>query len=861
MSRLLLSGKWQMRQRHTKPRIKGWLPATVPGCVHTDLLAAETIPDPNVGTNELDILWTYDSDWEYERSFAATAAQASSAVQQLVFDGIDTIGDVYLNDKLVGRSENMFRRYRFDVRGVLVEGENHLRVVLHQPIKYACDYADSFGGLPTREHSGDWGLHPPIRTCRAAIRKGQYQFGWDWGIFAPTSGIWQQCYLLTTSGGWIDSAKVVQRHRRAAVDLEITADVHSAGRTSGRLLATIDGQKPVVVAAKLKRGSNSVAATVTIRNPRLWWPAGQGDQPLYDLKLEWLSDTGGSATGEAEAADVYQTRIGLRTVELVQEKEAVGRTFKFRINGRDIYCKGANWIPDDVFPTRTSPERYEFLLQSAVDANMNMIRVWGGGVYADELFLDLCDEKGIMVWHDFMFACASYPTTRDFLKNVQAEMRCQIRRMFNRACIVLWCGNNENQSMAHHWVKGQPQQQRMIKAYEKLTYDTMEPLVLEEDSTRPWWPSSPSGSRGEMPSHHGDPILGDMHYWGVWHSRKPFNEFLALRPRFCSEFGFQSFPSLETLQTVVPADQMNVSAPTMEHHQRNRAGNSIITDFLTRHFRFPKDFDGFCYLSQVNHGLAMQTAIEHWRRIKPWCMGTLYWQFNDDWQVASWAGIDWCLRWKALHYMARRFYAPLLGSILDETRIPAPASAGGAGGEKRPAGLQLWATSDVPRALKGKWEVAAHHAVSGKLLWRKAGVLSLKANESKMVANLPRKAILDKVGGEAQNVVLLSRVESGEMRSDNVLHLVDLKRTELPQARLESTVSDNGDGTFTVEVATDAPAYYVELSTGKYRGVFSDNYFCLLPGRKTKLEFRPIDSVTLRQLRGALKVRSVCDTY
>ena len=342
MSKLLLTGKWQMRQLDPKPRVK-WTPATVPGCVHTDLLAAGHIPDPNVGMNELDILWTYNTQWEYVRSFEATAEHLAAGMQQLVFDGLDTVADVYLNEQLVGKSENMFRRYRFDVRSALVEGENSLRIVFHSPIKSACDYADKVGAALSRENSGTWALHPQIRTCRAAIRKGQYQFGWDWGVFAPTSGIWQQCYLLTSPDACFESVKVIQHHGKSAVKLEINADLVSAiaggKRSAGKLVAQIDGQEQVVTSATLKRGSNAVSTSVTIKNPRLWWPAGQGNQPLYNLKLQWISDSSPEVP-----SDSYETRIGLRTVELVQDKEKVGRTFKFRINGRDIYCKGANWI-------------------------------------------------------------------------------------------------------------------------------------------------------------------------------------------------------------------------------------------------------------------------------------------------------------------------------------------------------------------------------------------------------------------------------------------------------------------------------------------------------------------------------------
>jgi beta-mannosidase len=859
--KISLNGRWQVREvpgQGRQPHVAGWLPAKVPGCVHTDLLAAKKIPDPYYRRNELDVLWVDSTGWEYVRTFRATRAQAAAALQQLVFEGLDTVAEVYLNGRQVGASANMFRRYRYDVAGVLREGANELRVVFQSPIEYGRRQhakAPDLGG-PIRYT--EWENHPPRLSYRPYIRKAQYQFGWDWGPFLATSGIWQDCYLLAADEPVFQYVTTSQEHAPGRVTVNLTAHLLSPGRAAGVLHVKIGGQT-VEVSATLKKGANRVAAGVTIANPRLWWPAGAGDQPLYKVKVEWLPKIATAKTTTTDckqsvphsaskcgtrsaASDSYETEIGLRKVELVQEKDAGGTSFKFRINGRDIYCKGADWIPDDVFPTRVTPDRVRFILASAVAANMNMIRVWGGGIYAEEEFLRQCDRLGLMVWHDFMFACATYPDDAAFLGNVEAEMRHQMRRMANHPSIVLWCGNNENQASVYHWQSSSPKQKRLARAYEKLTSGLQARVVAEEDAGRPWWPSSPHGVDGRMAMSYGNPDIGDMHYWEVWHARKPFANYLTVRPRFCSEFGFQSFPSVETLRTVAESEDFNVSSPVMEHHQRHRQGNSIITDFLSRHFRFPSDFGDFCYLSQVNHGLAMKTAVEHWRRLKPHCMGTLYWQLNDDWPGASWASIDWCLRWKALHYMARRFNAPLLASVTDDAE-----------------GLRLWATSDVAEPLKGRWTAEAW-TFAGRRIWRGQGRLLLAADESRVVAKLPKEKIVDLAGGVDQ-VFIIVGLRSGQYHAENMHNLAPFKSVELPKARIRSTVRAARKNQFAVTLASDAPAFFVELSTGLVPGVFSDNILTLLQRRKVTLTFTPRQPTTLAALRKSLKVRSLRDTY
>ncbi|MBN2581443.1 MAG: glycoside hydrolase family 2 protein, partial [Planctomycetes bacterium] len=543
MSKTLLNGAWRMRETGGKGRVRQWIAARVPGCVHTDLLRAKKIPDPYYRRNELDVLWVDQASWEYVRSFRATAAQSRAAMQQLVFEGLDTAATVYLNGRKVGSADNMFRRWRFDVAGRLREGENELRVVFESPIKYGRRMKDKSTSVCNRLEERAWPDRPPRPVFRPFIRKAQCHFGWDWGPALSTSGIWQDCYLLATDEPVLDYVTTQQKHGAKGVTLSVAADVLAPKAGAGTLEVRIGGQT-VRVAAKLKKGTNRVAAKVTITKPKLWWPVGAGSQPLYDLAVTWTPD------GRTKASDRYETEIGLRKVELVQEKDAIGRSFKLRVNGRDLYCKGANWIPDDVFADRTTPGRLKRLVEDTVAGNMNMLRLWGGGIYAQDELLRLCDRMGVMVWHDFMFACAAYPEDKWFLDSVEAEMRHQIRRMGNHPSIVLWCGNNENQTAVDSWWAEDPNQKRFRQAYDKLTYDTQERVVRDEDPARPWIPSSPTGCPRKPGYPFGAANEGDMHYWEVWHRRKNFDNYLTVKPRFSSEFGFQSFPSIETLQTV-----------------------------------------------------------------------------------------------------------------------------------------------------------------------------------------------------------------------------------------------------------------------------------------------------------------------
>ncbi|HEY3595880.1 MAG TPA: hypothetical protein VGL13_18475, partial [Polyangiaceae bacterium] len=660
----------------------------MPGTIHFHLQKLGKIPDPYYGRNELDLQWVDQQDWELKKTVRATPRDCKSARQELVFDGLDTVATVFLNGKRVGTSVNMFRQLVCDVSGVLLSGDNEVTVLLKSPTAYANREAAK-SSMPSKRADFAWQTGETRIQNREWIRKVQCHFGWDWGVYLATCGIWQPARLECSDAPRIASIKLRQTHRRAPrsesveVDLEVTAFLEASDEGRGTLTVHC-GKERASVPARIRAGENRVTVAVTIADPRLWWPAGEGEQYLYPLTVSWQDERGASVE--------IQRRIGLRTIELVTDQDrapngTAAESFYFRVNGRPIYARGADWIPVDQFVDRATDSVYRHLLSSMVEANMNMVRVWGGGWYEQESFYDACDELGILVWQDFMMACALYPDSPAFLAELRAEAEYQVRRLHHRTCVALWCGDNENTEAVWSWWKDRPDFDRSVRAYIK-TMSALRKVCEKEDDTRRFWISSPGNNEfGPNPT---DPNRGDVHYWKVWHGRQPFTNYLTVKPRFVSEFGFQSFPEPRTIRAVVPKDQTNPSSRVMEHHQRSPEGNMLIANTMAREMPFPKDFDAFCWVSQINQAMAIRTAVEHWRRIKPWCMGALFWQLNDLWPVASWSSIDYHGRWKVLQHEAARFFAPVLVSLQHDA-----------------GKLEVFVTSDVaePLHLRGELDI------------------------------------------------------------------------------------------------------------------------------------------------------------
>ncbi|GAT31548.1 beta-mannosidase [Terrimicrobium sacchariphilum] len=614
------------------PQSRRWLAAQVPGCAHTDLLSHDLIPDPYWGRNELALQHLEELDFTYRKTFAIDEAVLAEERVDLVFEGIDTVATIVFNGKELARVDNMFIGYRFDVTRLLkADGENVLEVRFRSPLKEIRDRL-------TGEELIEW--NDPVGGS-SLLRKEARSFGWDWGPRFASSGLWKSVYLEAWSENRFRSVGIRQEHSRGKVKLSFTPRMErrSAGKLAGTL--SLDGKKI----------AEFQGTEVVIKDPALWWPNGHGEQPLYTVELRWLDKSGC-------VIDTWQRKIGLRTIELDRHPDEFGESFQFVVNGRVIFAKGANWIPADSFVARVTREDYDNLLSSAADAHMNMIRVWGGGIYEKEDFYDLCDEKGLLVWQDFMFACALYPGDRPFLASVKAEAAYQVQRLAHRACLALWCGNNEIEQMPDQIVATKARK----KAYESVFYRILPEAVALYDGTTTYWPCSPHNPEGYEKGHNNE-RAGDCHFWDVWHMRKPVSTYEEKNFRFCSEFGMQSYSSPEVAKTYCSEEDMNVFGPVMENHQKNGAGNLIIMDYVSRLYRFPRDYRSLAYLSQLNQAYCMKVGIEHFRRSMPRTMGALYWQLNDCWPVASWSSLEYKGRWKALQYESRRFFAPALLSL------------------------------------------------------------------------------------------------------------------------------------------------------------------------------------------------------
>ncbi len=626
---------WQMRQ-------EGWeefLPASVPGSVYHDLMQNGKMDDPFWRDNFPKALKRMDHDYEYKTEFAADKALRKSDAVLLRFEGIDTVADIFLNGEKLGHTENMHRTFEFEVKDLLKEEGNELRVLLHSPTRFIKE---------EYKHNVADGSEEAM-VGFANLRKTHCMFGWDWGPRLPDAGLWRPVKLLGIEKARVDSVYVTQKHEDGKVTLhfDVDADVYDREALMGYtvLITDPDGKET------LCKGSPE---EIVIERPQLWWPNGFGAQPLYTVEVRLYA--GG------KQVDAWKKRIGLRTLTMHIEKDAYGESFAHEVNGVQVFAMGADYIPEDSIFPHINEARTRELLRQCKEAHFNTIRVWGGGYYPDDWFYDACDEMGLMVWQDFLFACAVYNLTDEFEDNIRAEFADNIKRLRHHASLALWCGNNEMEMFVERglWVKTPIQKSDYVKMYEYIL-----PKVLKElDPQTFYWPASPSSGGGFDDPNGFD--RGDVHYWDVWHGNVPFTDYRRYYFRYLSEFGFQSFPSVETVKTFALPEDCNPFSYVMEKHQRNNAANGKIMNYLYQTYLYPTSFDAFVYASQLLQADAIRYGVEHFRRNRGRCMGAVYWQLNDCWPVISWASIDYCGRWKALHYAAKRFFRPLTLSCAEE---------------------------------------------------------------------------------------------------------------------------------------------------------------------------------------------------
>jgi beta-mannosidase len=819
----------------TRSLHKGWTftfdgndyAAQVPGCIHSDLRRHELIPDLFWGANELAIQWIEERDWVYNLRFQADAALLEAEHVELVCDGLDTLATIILNGHEIARTENMFVGYRFDVKARLLSGENMLQIRFANPMSYIREQQKTY-----EEHQ--W--NDPIGG-RTAIRKQQCSFGWDWGPRLATSGIWQPIGLQAWDSDRIETVHITQHHAAGKVRLELRPTT-SGDRGNGYRVTLKLRDEVVVETSEL---------AFEVPDAQLWWPNGLGAQPLYELCVELLDED----PAEDRVLDVWKRRIGLRTIELQTVPDKWGESFQFAVNGMAFFAKGSNMVPVIAPITETTRERIDDILTSAKAAHMNMIRSWGGNIYESDDFYDLCDEKGLLVWQDLMFACGTYRGDEKFLNSVAQEIEYQARRLQHRTSLALWCGSNETEWFRKQ-INASPQ---AVEDYENLYYKTIPPLLEKFDGTRRYWPSSPHHPNGWREEHNFQ-AAGDQHTWSVWFGRESPKFYEKQGFRFCSEFGMQSYCSPEIAELFCAPEEMNVFSPAMENHQKSPAGNGLILDYVARLYRFPRDYRALAYLSQLNQAYVVKTAVEHFRRISPRCMGALYWQLNDCWPGASWSSLEFDGRWKALQYEAKRFNAPALLSI----HVSGEESAGTINRLKSTiSDVHFHTVYDGPKEKRGtiRWEL---RHLDNRVLESGSHDVVLRFGESSLHFSHDFSAAMHEYG--ASNIYGRAWLEiEGETVSRQTILLTAPRFLNLTRAPIETRIEHIRDDEYSIAFTSSVYSHAVQfhLTDTQYRA--EDNFFDLFPNETREVRVTLKQPLSLDEVRARLTTVSLADSY
>jgi beta-mannosidase len=834
LEKLPIDHSWQFRQHisagdsgsKTVPDAE-WRPAMVPGDVHLDLLRNHLIDDPFYRDNEAKLQWIEKASWDYRTTIQATPGMLAHERIDLVFEGLDAVCDVYLNGVKLASPDNMFREWRIDAKGSMKAGANELLIVFPSPIE-AAEKVAAKDPWQSRIH-----IDP-----KTYVRKAAYEYGWDWGPRFVTSGIWRPAHLELWDDARISDLFVEQKDVSSAVaHLNVQTEIMAshAGPAVLHLAYGLAGT-PTEIEQRvtLAPGVNHFEFPIEIDHPSLWYPNGYGAQPIYRFREE--------VDVNSQQADNTEVKTGLRSIVLRRELDKWGRSFEFIVNGIPVFAKGADVIPFDSFPSRVTTEQYRRILQSAKNANMNMIRHWGGGYYESQEFYDICDELGLMVWQDMMFGNDWQPGTYAFKRQIEREAEYQITRLRNHPSIVLWCGNNETELVRDWNGRGSLPVDDRLRLWEDYLTEFSGVLARTEarlEPEIPYWPSSPSADYEDLSDTFQS---GDNHDWTVWHGNADFSAYEQHHWRFVSEYGFQSFPEMKTIEAFTrPEDRTSIFTPVMLAHQKNSAGNSIIHDYMLRYYGEPKDFPSFLYASQVLQAEGVKVGAESFRRAMPRTMGSIFWQLNDCWPVASWSSIDYYGRWKALQYYARRFYAPVLVS---------PHVENGA--------LAVYVVSDKTEPERGQLRLRIMD-FAGHVVREINQEVTIDPSASKVYLQVP----LSELGknGPVDLAEVFGAVDlavDGQQVSSNLVFFVPSKEVHLPHAEVSAQIKPSGPG-FNVTLSSPVLARSTYVSFGEADVDFSDNYIDLLSNEPVTIHIT--SKASLEDLRLQMKIVSLADAF
>ncbi len=808
-----LNGEWKFRQVENAE----WYNATVPGCNYLDLIANDLIKDPFYGTNEKDLYWVSEKDWEYTKTFELQDDILKAEKINLVCKCLDTICDIFVNGNLIGKAENHHLCYKFDIKEYAT-AKNEIKIRFYSPVKYVLDKqkvettpanCNGLNGIPH-------------------IRKPQCHFGWDWGPVLTPSGISDDIYVEGLNIAQISNVLINQNHSEDSVKLTINVSADNFDKKDLDCKVKVFAPNGKLLEEKSFELVDKGSVDFNIENPELWWIkdiSATEKQPLYAVNVEILH--------KGKAIDEQNKRIGLRTIKLNQDVDKFGKNFQFVLNGKPIFAKGANWIPSDSFVNRTTKEKLEYYIKSAADCNFNMIRVWGGGYYESDDFYDLCDEYGIIVWQDFAFACQPYPFFIDtFRENVLKEVEYQVQRLRHHASLGLWCGNNEIELMAIAWKL----RTNYVAWTEKFFWDILPEAVSRFDKVTPYIAGTPVGVSHD--NGFSNDNVGDTHLWAVWHGLKPMNYYRKRMTRFCSEFGFESLPDIKTIETYAKPEDYSLTSEVFTNHQKCASGNMKMAFYIASRFRLPLKFEDYIYLSQICEQECIRDATEHWRRNKGRCNGSLFWQYNDCWPVCSWSSVDYYGNFKALQYTSKHFFAPLMLSIEDSKKK-----------------IDLYVVNDTLKAYEGTINYKLYD-FSGKILLDEQVICKVLSNSSGLIHTIKMEDLKGKFNLK-ESVLVADLVIDGKVVSHKTFLFDKEKNLNLPKANIAYKVEvENGKATITLKA--DKFARLVRVHSKTITTPFSDNYFDILPDEEKVITIDCKD-MTEKQMKQDLIISSVCD--